>query len=68
MELFLFGFVLKGKKLRHKNTIFLGVNSPFVSTIVLFKNQLFPLGFDGFLKRRDHWKEWKFEWKVPWLQ
>ena len=32
--------------------VFLGVDSPFFSTIVLFKNQLFPLGFDGFLKRR----------------
>ena len=29
----------------------LGVDSPFFSTIVLFKNRLFPLGFDGFLKR-----------------
>ena len=29
-----------------------GVDSPFFSTIVLFKNQLFPWVFDGFLKRR----------------
>ena len=28
----------------------LGVDSPFFSTIVLFKNGLFPLGVDGFLK------------------
>ena len=32
--------------------LFLGVDSPFFSTIVLFKNQLFPFVFDGFLKRR----------------
>ena len=31
-------------------TIILGVDSPFFSTIVLFKNQLFPWNFDGFLK------------------
>ena len=30
----------------------LGFNSPFFSTVVLFKNQLFPRVFDGFLKRR----------------
>ena len=28
-----------------------GVDSPFFSTIVLFNNRLFPLDFDGFLKR-----------------
>ena len=32
--------------------ITLGVDFPFFSTIVLFKNQLFPWVFDGFLKRR----------------
>ena len=32
--------------------IILGVDSPFFATIVLFKQGLFPLGFDGFLKRR----------------
>ena len=31
---------------------FLGVDSPFFSTIVLFKSQLFPWVFDDFLKRR----------------
>ena len=30
----------------------LGVDSPFFSTIVLFKNQMFPWVFDGLLKRR----------------
>ena len=30
----------------------LEVDSPFFSTIVLFKNRVFPLGFGGFLKRR----------------
>ena len=33
-------------------TIILRVDSPVFSTIVLFKNQLFPWVFDGFLKRR----------------
>ena len=32
--------------------IVLGVHSPFFSTIVLFKNQLFTCGSDGFLERR----------------
>ena len=32
------------------------VDSPFFSTIVLFKNQLFPWVFDGFLKRRINGK------------
>ena len=34
--------------------VFLGVDSPFFSTIVLFKNRLFdfPWVFDGVLKRR----------------
>ena len=32
-------------------TIYLGVDSPFFSTIVLVKTQLFPWIFDGFLKR-----------------
>ena len=38
--------------------IALGVDSTFVSTIVLFNNQLFPSIFAGFLKRsKDPWKE-----------
>ena len=31
--------------------LFLGVDSPFFSTIVLFKNQLFMWGSDGFLEK-----------------
>ena len=41
----------------------LGVDSPFCSTIVLFKNQLFPLGFCWFSEKKDPWKEWT--WKCP---
>ena len=36
----------------------LGVDSPFCSTIVLFKNQLFPQGFGWFFGKKDAWKEW----------
>ena len=36
----------------------LEVNSPFFSTIVLFKTQLFSPGFWGFSRKRDPWKEW----------
>ena len=35
-----------------------GVASPFFSTIVLFKNQLFPQGFGWFFRKKDAWKEW----------
>ena len=43
---------------------FLGVDSPLLSTIVLFKNQLFPSClFFFFLRKKDAWKEWK--WKLP---
>ena len=31
--------------------------------MVLFKNQLFALGFRRFSRKKDPWKEWK--WKVP---
>ena len=34
----------------------LGVDSPFFSTIVLFKNRLFPLGF-WLPEKKDAWKE-----------
>ena len=40
-------------------TLYLGVDSPVCSTIVLFNDQLFPWVFDGFLKR------WIFVGKVP---
>ena len=44
--------------------VFLGVDSPFFSIIVLFKNRIFFLWvFDDFLKDSDPWKEWK--WKAP---
>ena len=35
-----------------------GLDSPFFSTIVLFENQLFPLGFYWFFEKKDPWKEW----------
>ena len=36
----------------HLETMVLGVDSPFFSTIVLFKTSRFPWDFDGFLKRK----------------
>ena len=36
----------------------LGIDSPFFSTIVLFKNQLFLQGFGWFCGKKDSWKEW----------
>ena len=36
----------------------LGVDSPFFSAIVLFKNQPFPQGFWWFSRKKDPWKEW----------
>ena len=41
----------------------LGVDSPFFSTFVLFKNQLFPQGLAWYFRKKDAWKEWKC--KVP---
>ena len=43
--------------------VVLGVDSPFCSTIVLFKNQLFFQGFGWFYRKKDARKEWKR--KVP---
>ena len=37
----------------------LRVDSPFFSTVGLFKkNQLFPQGFGWFCRKKDAWKEW----------
>ena len=36
----------------------LGVGSQIFSTIVLFKNQLFLLGFRRFSRKKNPWKEW----------
>ena len=41
----------------------LGVDSPFFSTIVLFKIQLFPQGvgqsLGWFFRKKGPWKDWK---------
>ena len=36
----------------------LGVDSPFFSTIVLFKDQLFPQGFGWFFRKKDGENGW----------
>ena len=40
-------------------TYVLGVDSPFFSTIVLLKNQLFVWVFDGLPEKKRPWKEWE---------
>ena len=41
-----------------------GVDSPFFSTIVLFKNRLvFLPGLVWFFRKKDAWKDWT--WKLP---
>ena len=46
-----------------KEGMSLGDDSPFFSTIVLFNNQPFSLGFRRFSGKKDPRKEWK--WKLP---
>ena len=46
------------KKKKKTPSTKLGVDSPFFSTIVLLKNQLFPQGFGWFCRKKDAWKEW----------
>ena len=36
----------------------LGIDAPFISTIVLSRKQLFPQGFGRFFRKKDAWKEW----------
>ena len=45
-----------GSSLNGPEPIVLGVDSPFCSTIVLFKHQLFSLDFFRFSKKKDPWK------------
>ena len=47
-----------GAKRKTRTPKFLGVDFPFFPTIVLFKTQLFSLGFRRFSRRKDPWKEW----------
>ena len=55
--------LFEDRETKKKAYIFLGVDSPFFSTIVLFKTLHFPLHFLRFSRKKDPWKEWK--WKVP---
>ena len=50
--------LVASKKVRLPLATPLGVHSPFFSTIVLLKNQLFPLGFRWLSGKNDPWKEW----------
>ena len=36
----------------------LGADSPFFSTIIIFNNQPFSVGFRRFSRKKDPWKEW----------
>ena len=45
--------------------IFLGVDSPFFSTIVLFNKQPISLGFRRFSRKKDPWKErGRYPWNI----
>ena len=46
------------KDTRDHKPVILGVDSPVISTIGLFKNQPFSLRFRRFSRKKDPWKEW----------
>ena len=47
-----------GRVSRRMMPLFLGVDAPFFSTIVISKNRLFSLRFRRFSRKKDPWKEW----------